>query len=185
MKTFNITLPIGEKQIIQLRAGDFLLLNGFVYRLRDAAHKRIESLLIEKKPLPFELKNAAIYYTGPTPSPGKNMVFGAAGPTTSDRMDKYTPRLLKEGVKIMIGKGKRGIEVVKAIEENKALYLATIGGAGSYLAGKILSSKVIAFEELGTEAIRLLEIKDFPCIVINDTHGNDYYRKVLLTQNLQ
>ena len=176
MKTISINLPITEKQILQLRSGDFLEVSGFVYTMRDAAHAKIYQMIQEKKELPFNIENAAIYYVGPTPSPNPQLVFGAAGPTTSDRMDKYVPLFLDNGIKIMIGKGKRSTSVVKSIEKHHALYLATVGGAGSYLADKIISSKVIAFEDLGTEAIRLLEIKAFPCIIINDAFGNDFYR---------
>ncbi len=180
MRTMKIQLPISDKQAVQLRAGDFLEISGMVYTMRDAAHARIHQYLMDKKKLPFDLKNAAIYYVGPTPSPHESLVFGAAGPTTSDRMDKYTPKLLSQGLRIMIGKGKRDLRTVRSIEKHQALYLATIGGAGSLLADRIMSSRFIAFEDLGTEAIRLLEIKDFPCIVINDTYGNDFYRGKLL-----
>ncbi|MBN1521401.1 MAG: fumarate hydratase C-terminal domain-containing protein [Candidatus Aureabacteria bacterium] len=182
LKTIPVHLPLTGKQILQLRAGDFLTLSGSVYTMRDAAHEQIDNMLNKNQSLPFHLQNAAVYYVGPTPSPDERFVFGAAGPTTSGRMDRYTPRLLEKGLKIMIGKGKRSPEVVKAIEQNKALYLATIGGAGSYLASKILSSKMIAFEDLGPEAIRLIEVKDFPCVVINDAYGNDFYRGTFLVK---
>ncbi len=176
MKTIKLDLPLAEKQIIQIRSGDFVELSGFVYTMRDAAHKRISEMIEKGETLPFELKDSSIYYVGPTPSPDNAFPFGAAGPTTSDRMDTYAPIMLSNGVKIMIGKGKRSSNIVKLIEKHNALYLATIGGAGSFLAKKIISSKNIAFKDLGTEAIQLIEIKDFPCIVINDSHGNDFYR---------
>ena len=182
MKTVKIDLPLTERQISQLRAGDFLELSGSVYTMRDAAHARIHQLIQENKELPFDLKNAAVYYVGPTPSPSPDFIFGAAGPTTADRMDKYVPELLHKGLKIMIGKGKRSPDVVSSIEEHKALYLATIGGAGTLLASKITSSKLIAFEDLATEAVRLLTIRDFPCIVINDAFGNDFYRGKFLSE---
>lgn len=182
MKTIKITLPITQKQILQLRSGDFIELSGAVYTMRDAAHARIVRMIRNKEDLELNIKDSAIYYVGPTPSPSPNFVFGAAGPTTSDRMDKYVPLLLSKGMKIMIGKGKRSLTVVKSIEKHQALYLATIGGAGSYLADHIISSKTIAFEDLGTEAIRLLQIKDFPCIVINDSYGNDFYRGKFLSK---
>ena len=177
MKEKYITLPIDNKTLKGLKSGDFVYITGTLYTMRDAAHKRIIEAINKNKPVPFDLKNASIYYTGPTPAPLKNITFGAAGPTTSDRMDKYTEELLKQGVKILIGKGKRSKGIRKAIKKYKAIYLATIGGAGTYLAEKIKSSKIIAYKDLGTEAIRKIYVEKFPCIIINDIYGNDFYEK--------
>jgi len=140
------------------------LLSGVLYTARDAAHKRIIEYLDSGKPLPFELKNAAIFYAGPTPArPGQ--ICGAIGPTTSVRMDKYTPRLLEAGVKVLIGKGERSSEVVNAIRNHKVVYLVAVGGAAALLSKCVTSCEVIAWEDLGTEALRRLEVKDFPCYV--------------------
>jgi len=149
---------------LNLQQGDKVLLSGTVFTARDAAHKRIVEMLEKGEKLPFDLKEAAIFYAGPTPArPGA--VCGAIGPTTSVRMDKYTPVLLKAGVKVLIGKGERSPETVKAIKEHKALYLVAVGGAAALLAQCVTSCEVIAFQDLGTEAVRKLVVKDFPCYV--------------------
>ena len=156
----------------RLRAGDRVLLSGTVYTSRDAAHKRICALLDSGEELPFELKNAAVYYAGPTPTP-PGMAIGSCGPTTSSRMDKFSPRFLDNGLKCMIGKGKRSPEVVEAIKRNKAVYLCAIGGAGALAAKCIKSCKVIAFEDLGCESVKELVFEDFPLIVAIDCNGGN------------
>ncbi len=164
MKEIDITLPISGELCRMLQPGDKVLLSGIVFTARDAAHKRICEYLDSGKPLPLELKDAAIFYAGPTPArPGK--VCGAIGPTTSTRMDRYTPRLLAEGVKVLIGKGKRSPEVTAAIRSHGALYLVAVGGAAALLSQCIISCETVAWEDLGAEAIRRLEVKDFPCYV--------------------
>lgn len=181
----HIVLPLPKEDACQLHAGDSVLLSGIVYTARDAAHGRLIDLLHNDQPLPFDMENAAIYYVGPTPA-AEGMPLGSAGPTTSIRCDKYTPELLDNGLTVMIGKGKRSEAVKESICKNKAVYLAATGGAGALLSRCIKSSEVIAFEDLGTEAIRKLVIENFPAIVINDCHGNDYYesaRTAYLIQN--
>jgi fumarate hydratase subunit beta len=170
----EIQLPLTEEIIKDLRAGDSLSLSGVLYVARDAAHKRIVAALDSHNPLPFEIKGQTIYYMGPSPAPpGK--VIGAAGPTTSGRMDAYAPRLIAEGLKGMIGKGVRSEEVKEAIKKYGAVYLGALGGAGALLSRKITKSEVIAYEELGPEAVLRIEVKDFPVTVINDSHGGDLY----------
>lgn len=162
------------KNIEKLKAGEEVLLSGTLYTARDQAHLRLIKLIEENKKLPFDIKGQVMYYVGPTPArPGA--VIGSAGPTTSYRMDLLTIPLLKLGLKGMIGKGKRSKEVVDAIKKYKAVYFAALGGAAALLSQKITASEVIAFEDLGTEAIRKLEVIEFPLVVINDTIGNDYY----------
>jgi tartrate/fumarate subfamily iron-sulfur-dependent hydro-lyase alpha chain/tartrate/fumarate subfamily iron-sulfur-dependent hydro-lyase beta chain len=170
----KVQLPLSGKIISSLKAGDKVLLNGFVYTARDAAHKRLVNLLKEKKDLPFDLKGQVIYYVGPTP-PRPGRVIGSAGPTTSYRMDIYTPLLLSHGLKGMIGKGYRSQEVIDVIKRYKAIYFFTFAGAGALLSGHIVNSEIIAFEDLGTEAIRKLELRDFPAIVACDSEGRDIY----------
>ena len=155
-----------------LRAGQRVLLSGIVYTSRDAAHKRIDQLLDRGESLPYDLKNATIYYAGPTPTP-PGMAIGSCGPTTSSRMDKFSPRFLDLGLKCMIGKGKRSPEVVAAIERNRAVYLCAIGGAGALAARCIKSCKVIAFEDLGCESVKELVLEDFPLIVAIDCNGGN------------
>ncbi|PKM79427.1 MAG: fumarate hydratase [Firmicutes bacterium HGW-Firmicutes-13] len=172
LKTIN--LPIKEEVMGTLNSGDRVLINGIVYTARDAAHKRLVSLLEEGKKLPVDLKGQIIYYTGPSPvKPGR--ITGSAGPTTSIRMDPYTVPLLKYGVKGFIGKGKRSKEIREALKEYKALYFAAVGGAGALLAQKIVSVELMAYADLGPEAIYRLEVKDFPVVVINDLKGSDLY----------
>ncbi|NEU31390.1 Fe-S-containing hydro-lyase [bacterium LRH843] len=176
LSAIKITAPFDDKVIQSLKAGDRVLISGTIYAARDAAHKRMIESLDEGKELPINIKGAVIYYVGPTPAkPGQ--VIGSAGPTTSGRMDKYTPTLLGMGLKGMIGKGYRSEDVINSIEENKAVYLAAIGGTGALLARTIKKVEVVAYEDLGTEAIRQIVVEDFPAIVINDSYGDDWYKK--------
>jgi fumarate hydratase subunit beta len=174
--TKKITSPMSEDVIKGLKAGDQVLISGVVYVGRDAAHKRLVEALDRGDKLPFEVRGQTIYYMGPSPTkPGK--VIGSAGPTTSGRMDAYTPRMLEAGLKAMIGKGLRSSEVKEAIKKHQAVYLASTGGAAALIAKSITKSQVIAYEELGPEAILRLEVKDFPAVVINDCHGGDLYQE--------
>lgn len=173
-RELNLNLPLSKDDICKLCAGDYVYLTGTVYSARDAAHERMYDALNRGEELPFDLKDAFIYYLGPTPAkPGQ--VIGSAGPTTSSRMDKYTPLLLEYGLSGMIGKGRRNDAVKEAIVMNKAVYLAAVGGAGALLSKCIVKSEVIAYDDLGTEAVRKMDVKNFPAIVIIDTEGNDYY----------
>lgn len=169
-----INIPLTEDMVYDLRAGDYVYITGTIYTARDAAHKRLYESMIEGKEIPMDLKNNIIYYLGPTPE-RDGQVIGSAGPTTSSRMDKYTPMLLNNGLKGMIGKGKRNEEVIESIIKNKCVYFAAVGGAGAILSKKILKSTVIAYDDLGTEAIRELYVKDFPVIVVIDSIGNNLY----------
>jgi len=170
----KVTLPLTDETLKDLRAGDDVLLSGVMYVARDAAHKRMVEALEQGKPLPFDIKGQTIYFMGPSPAkPGQ--VIGSAGPTTSGRMDSYSPRLIAEGLKGMIGKGMRSPAVKDAMVKYKAVYFAAIGGAGALISRSIKKSEVIAYEELGAEAVRRLEIKDFPATVINDIYGGDLY----------
>ena len=173
-----ITTPIENDTITNLNIGDSVLISGIIYVARDAAHKRMQEMLDKNIELPFELKNNIIYYMGPSPA-REGRPIGSAGPTTSGRMDKYAPTLLDLGLKGMIGKGKRNQEVKDAVIRNKAIYFAAIGGAGALLSKAIKKSEVIAFEDLGAEAILKLEVKDFSVIVVMDSEGNDLYEKCL------
>jgi len=176
MAEHKLKTPLTEKDIRKLKIGDKVLLSGTVYTARDAAHLRMIETIKKGKKLHFSLKNQVIYYSGPTPSrPGR--IIGSAGPTTAGRMDSFTPKLLAKGLKGMIGKGKRGSEVIKALKKHKAVYFAAPGGAGALLSHYIKSAKVIAYKELGTEAVRKLEIENFPLIVANDTFGGDIFEK--------
>ncbi|HNX13893.1 MAG TPA: FumA C-terminus/TtdB family hydratase beta subunit [Oscillospiraceae bacterium] len=163
------TKQLAEKTV-ELNAGDDILLSGTIYTARDAAHKRLAQLIDEKEPLPFDLKGAVIYYCGPTPAPN-GMVIGSCGPTTSSRMDSYAPRLYGLGIAATIGKGRRNSGVVSAIEKNKAYYLCALGGCGALIADCVRSSEVVAFEDLGCEAIRKLEVEKLPLIVGVDATG--------------
>jgi len=170
----KVTLPLTDETLKDLRAGDDVLLSGVMYVARDAAHKRMVEALEQGKPLPFDIKGQTIYFMGPSPAkPGQ--VIGSAGPTTSGRMDSYSPRLIAEGLKGMIGKGMRSPAVKDAMVKYKAVYFAAIGGAGALISRSIKKSEVIAYEELGAEAVRRLEVKDFPATVINDIYGGDLY----------
>ena len=172
----TLTPLITTEMLQNLQAGEALLISGTIYTARDMAHKKLIELIQKNKALPFELEGSVIYYTGPTPSkPGE--IIGSCGPTTSGRMDAYTPLLLEKGVKILIGKGERNQEVKKSLKENKAIYCAATGGAGALLAEKVISAEIIAFPELGPEAIRKLEVKDFPITVVNDFEGKDLYEE--------
>jgi fumarate hydratase subunit beta len=172
----KIHLPLNDEIIKDLHAGDNVLLFGVIYVARDAAHKRLVEAIEKGQKLPFDVKNQTIYYMGPSPArPGQ--IIGAAGPTTSGRMDTYSPRLMQEGLKGMIGKGNRSKIVKDAIVKYKAVYFAAIGGAGALIAKGIKKSELVAYEELGAEALRRLEIEDFPVTVVNDIYGNDLYEE--------
>jgi len=172
----KVRLPLTDKTLEGLKAGDNILLTGTMYVGRDAAHKRIIEALDKGKPLPFDVKGQVIYFMGPSPArPGQPI--GSAGPTTSGRMDSYSPRLIAEGLKGMIGKGMRSQEVKDAMKKHKAVYLAAIGGAGALISKTIKKSEVTAYEELGAEAIRRLEVEDFPATVVNDIYGGDLYQE--------
>jgi fumarate hydratase subunit beta len=170
----KIDLPLTEKTIASLKAGDNLLLSGVIYVARDAAHKRMVEALGKGEPLPFDIKGHTVYYMGPSPAP-PGRVIGSAGPTTATRMDIYTPHLLAAGLRGMIGKGVRSREVRDAIVKYKAVYLAAVGGAGALLSQAIVKSEVVAYPDLGPEAVLKIEVKDFPVTVINDVHGGDLY----------
>jgi fumarate hydratase subunit beta len=170
----RISPPLTEKVITRLKAGDRVLISGVIYTARDMAHKYMVEGLIKNKPLPFDVKGQILYYTGPTPAPPGRPI-GSAGPTTSYRMDQYTPYLLDLGLKGMIGKGPRGQEVRDAMKAYKALYFAAIGGAGALISKAIRKAEVIAYPELGPEAVMRLEVDDFPAIVVNDVYGGDLY----------
>lgn len=172
----KVMLPLTDETLKDLKAGDNILLTGVMYVGRDAAHKRLVEALDQGKPLPFDIKGQTIYFMGPSPAkPGKPI--GSAGPTTSGRMDAYSPRLIAEGLKGMIGKGMRSQAVKDAMKKYKAVYLAAIGGAGALIAKSIKKSEVIAYEELGAEAIRRLDVEDFPVTVVNDIYGGDLYQE--------
>jgi fumarate hydratase subunit beta len=170
----TISPPLSDEVIESLHAGDRLLVTGTIYAARDAAHKRLVELVDKGEPLPIDLKGQIIYFVGPTPAPPGH-VIGSAGPTTSGRMDAYSPRLLDLGLKGMIGKGLRSEAVREALKRNKAVYLAATGGAGALLAQRIVAAEIVAYEELGAEAIRKLEVEDFPVVVVNDMYGGDLY----------
>lgn len=172
----KITTPFTEEKVKSLKAGDSVLLSGVLYTGRDAAHKRLIDLLDKDEELPLNIENEIIYYVGPSPAkPG--MVIGSAGPTTSYRMDSYTPKLLDLGLKGMIGKGARNQEVIDAIKRNKAVYFGAIGGAAALIGKSIVKSEIIAYEDLGAEAIRRIEVKDMPLVVIIDSEGKNLYEE--------
>lgn len=166
--------PLTKDEISKLKAGDSVLLSGVIYSARDAAHKRLIDLLNEGKELPLNIKDETIYYVGPSPAKPGN-VIGSAGPTTSYRMDAYAPKLMDLGLKGMIGKGARNQEVIDSIIKNKCVYFGAIGGAAALIAKSIVKSEVIAYEDLGAEAIRRMEVKDMPLVVIIDSEGNNLY----------
>ncbi|MEG2502739.1 MAG: Fe-S-containing hydro-lyase [Anaerovoracaceae bacterium] len=172
----KIEEPFTKDKVKDLKAGDTVVLTGIIYTARDAAHKKLVDMIKAGEELPFEIENAAIYYVGPTPEK-EGCPIGAAGPTTSYRMDAYAPTLLELGQRIMIGKGNRNKEVIDATVKNEAVYLAAIGGAGALMAQRVISSEIIAFEDLGAEAIRRLEVKDFPLTVVVDSKGTDLYKE--------
>ncbi len=174
--TKKITLPLTDEILKDLKAGDNLLLNGVIYVARDAAHKRMVEALDQGKPLPFDIKGATVFYMGPSPArPGR--VIGSTGPTTSGRMDAYAPRLMAEGLKGMIGKGLRSKAVRDAMVKYKAVYLGAIGGAGAVISKSIKKAEVVAYEELGAEALRRLDVQEFPVTVVNDIYGGDLYEE--------
>lgn len=173
-----ITTPLTTEKVEELKAGDYVYITGTIYTARDAAHKRMYETMMECGEVPFQLANNIVYYLGPTPE-REGQVIGSAGPTTSSRMDKYTPLLLENGLKGMIGKGKRSREVIDSMVKNKAVYFAAVGGAGALLSKRIKASRVIAYDDLGTEAIRELYVEDFPVIVVVDSQGNNLYEIVM------
>ncbi len=170
----KISLPLTDETIKDLHAGDNVLLTGVIYVARDAAHRRMVESLDSQQPLPFDIEGQTVYYMGPAPAkPGQ--VIGSAGPTTSGRMDSYSPRLIEAGLRGMIGKGNRSKPVRDAIVKCKAVYFAATGGAAALISKSIKKAEVVAYEDLGAEAIRRLEVVDFPCIVAQDCHGQNYY----------
>ncbi|OPL11610.1 MAG: fumarate hydratase [Firmicutes bacterium ML8_F2] len=174
MEIKKIKAPLTDEDVTALKAGDNVLISGVIYAARDAAHKRLVELMSKNEPLPLDLQGQIIYYVGPAPAkPGQ--AIGSAGPTTSGRMDAYTPQMLEHGMKACIGKGKRDQAVKDALVKYKGVYMAAVGGAGALLSKRIKKSEVVAYPELGAEAIRRLEVEDFPATVINDVHGNDLY----------
>lgn len=175
MSEIKIETPLTDDVIEKLRVGDIVRLNGYVYTARDAAHKRLIDLILNDAPLVFDLKGQVIYYVGPTPAP-PGRVIGSAGPTTSSRMDTYTPLLISNGLKGMIGKGQRSEEVIEAIKKYKAVYFLATGGVGALLSRHIVSSEEIAFSDLGTESIKKLLLKDFPVIVAVDCYGESIFK---------
>lgn len=174
----HITVPYDEKTARQLHSGDYVYISGTIYTARDAAHKRMYEALNQGEQLPFDINNNVIYYMGPSPA-REGRPIGSAGPTTASRMDKYAPSLLDLGLRGMIGKGKRTDAVKQAIIRNGAVYFAAVGGAGALLSKSIISSEVIAYDDLGTEAIRKLQVKDFPVIVVIDSEGNNLYETAI------
>ncbi len=174
----RISAPLIKEELVELKAGDYVYISGTIYSARDAAHKRLYETMLEEKEIPIDLKDNIIYYLGPTPAK-EGQVIGSAGPTTSSRMDKYTPLLLDHGLNGMIGKGKRSKEVIDSIVKNKAVYFAAVGGAGALLSKCIKSSEIIAYDDLGTEAIRKMKVEDFPVIVVIDSEGNNLYETAI------
>lgn len=171
----EIQLPITKEDVATLKAGDYVYLTGEMYVARDAAHKRLMELIKEEKELPINLDQATIYYMGPSPA-REGRPIGSAGPTTASRMDKYTPALLKLGLRAMVGKGKRSEDVLQSIQKNGAVYFAAIGGAGAILSKCIVKSEILCYEDLGAEAIRKIYVENFPVIVVADCYGNDLYQ---------
>ncbi len=176
MATYNLTTPLKKEDIEKLKAGDLILLSGVIYSCRDAAHKRFMQTLDEGGELPFDIEGQIIYYMGPSPAP-EGKIIGACGPTTSYRMDAYAPRLYGLGMAGSMGKGKRAKEVVDAMVEHKGIYLLATGGAGALSSKCVKSLEIIAYEELGPEAVRKLEIENMPVLVVNDCHGDELYVK--------
>lgn len=174
----NITVPMSKEERKSLRSGDYVYITGTIYSARDAAHKRIYESLERKEEIPLDIENNIIYYMGPSPA-RKGRVIGSAGPTTASRMDKYTPKLLDMGLGGMIGKGKRTEEVKNAIVRNGSVYFAAVGGAGALLSKCIVEAEVIAYDDLGTEAIRRLKVENLPAIVVIDSEGNNLYETAI------
>jgi len=184
MATLRIESPVDEATVRSLRAGDRVYITGVIYTARDAAHQRIAAAMQRGEPPPFDIRGQTIYYTGPAPAkPGRPI--GAAGPTTSGRMDSYSPLLIAAGLKVMIGKGARSPAVREAMQRYGAVYLAAIGGAGALISTSISKAEVIAYQELGTEAVRRLEVEDFPATVINDVYGADLYQQARIQYRRQ
>lgn len=176
MAEYKLNTPLTDEDVVQLKAGDVVKLSGVIYSARDAAHKKIMELIDAGKETPFEIAGSVVYYVGPSPAPPGRPI-GAAGPTTSYRMDTYAPRLHALGLKASVGKGKRNDEVKQALKDHKAVYFGATGGAGALLSQCITESVVIAFDELGPEAVRAMTVKDFPLLVVNDCHGGELYAK--------
>ncbi len=174
--TKKLQLPLTEADVRLLKAGDEVLISGVIYTARDMAHKRLCEAIEACRELPFQLDGAIIYFVGPTPAPA-GRVIGAAGPTTSSRMDAFSPKLLANGLKAMLGKGYRGERVREALKKYTAVHLSTIGGAGALLSKHIVAAEVIAYDDLGTEAVRKLEVVDFPAVVAYDCYGNSVYKE--------
>ena len=175
-EALSINTPLSEETVKSLKTGDRVLISGVIYSARDAAHKRLVELIHKEKDLPFEIKGQIIYYVGPTPAkPG--MAVGSAGPTSAYRMDAYAPALMAKGLKGMIGKGQRNQDVTEAIKRHRAVYFAATGGAGALLSRAIKKVDVVTYADLGTEAIRMMQVRDFPVIVVNDIYGNDLYEQ--------
>lgn len=175
MREIKVNLPLNKKIIDELKAGDYVYLTGTVYTARDAAHLRMYEAVNSGKELPFNIEGSTIYYLGPSPA-REGQVIGSAGPTTAGRMDKYTPTLLDLGLKGMIGKGKRSPEVIESMKKNGAVYFAAVGGAGALLSKCIKSAEVIAYDDLGTEAVRKLYVEDLPVITVIDKRGESLYK---------
>lgn len=176
MSEIKVTTPLNEEVISKWRSGDKILISGIIYTGRDAAHKRLVELIDKGESLPFDVKGQIIYFVGPTPArPGR--AVGSAGPTTSYRMDAYSPRLIEKGLKGMIGKGSRSKEVIEAMMKHRCVYMTAVGGAGALISRCIKSSEIIAYDDLGPEAIRKMEVENLPVIVVNDTSGNDLYQE--------
>lgn len=174
----NITVPMSKEERKKLKSGDYVYISGIIYSARDAAHKRIYESLERGEKIPLDIENNIIYYMGPSPA-RKGRIIGSAGPTTASRMDKYTPRLLDMGLGGMIGKGKRTKEVKDAIVRNGSVYFAAVGGAGALLSKCIVESEVIAYDDLGTEAIRRMKVENLPAIVVIDSEGNNLYETAI------
>ncbi|MCQ2609454.1 MAG: Fe-S-containing hydro-lyase [Lachnospiraceae bacterium] len=176
MENVKITTPFTEDQAVKLKCGDSVLISGVIYTARDAAHKRLVELVQQGKELPFPVKDSIIYYVGPSPAK-EGQALGAAGPTTSYRMDAYAPTLINLGHRGMIGKGKRNEEVIEAMKKNKAVYFAAIGGCGALLSKCIKKAEIVCYEDLGAEALRRLEVENLPAVVVIDTEGNNLYEQ--------
>lgn len=178
MERIRITTPIYDETIRSLKAGDMVFISGIIYTARDAAHKQLVEMIERGEPMPFDFNGQAVYYAGPAPAkPGKPI--GSVGPTTGGRMDAYSPTLISKGLKVMIGKGSRNQSVIDAMKEHTGIYFAAIGGAAALMAKCVVSAEVIAFDDLGTEAIRKLEVKDLPVVVAVDCYGNNMYKMAL------
>lgn len=177
-EVIRLRTPLSDEDVARLRAGDRVLISGAIIGARDAAHKRLVECLDRGEPLPVDLRGQVVYYVGPTPAPPGRPI-GSAGPTTATRMDAFAPRLLAEGLKGMIGKGRRTPAVLDALKQHTGVYFAAVGGLGALLSERIRAVEVLAYEELGTEAIRRMVVEEFPAIVINDCHGGDFYSEGL------